>query len=85
MKNWVKWSFAGIGIVLLVVVAAAGWFMQKVGPIGSGFVSKYLCSSTFISQRDPDVVFREDVVPANSIAQFFDYRIDYKNKFQQKA
>ncbi|MCP3878395.1 MAG: serine hydrolase, partial [Sulfitobacter sp.] len=66
--------------MFLVVVTAAGWFMQKVGPIGSGFVSKYLCSSTFISQRDPDVVFREDVVPVNPLAPFFDYRIDYKEK-----
>ena len=80
MKKWVKGSLAGIGIALLVVAAAAGWFLQKAGPIGSGFVSKYLCSSTFISQRDPDGVFREDVVPVNPLAPFFDYRIDYKNK-----
>ncbi|EFK10022.1 conserved hypothetical protein [delta proteobacterium NaphS2] len=46
--------------------------MQKAGPIGSGFVSKYLCSSTFISHRDPEVVFREDVVPVNPLAPFFD-------------
>jgi CubicO group peptidase (beta-lactamase class C family) len=80
MKNWVKWSLAGTGVGLVLVVTAAGWFMQKVGPIGSGFVSKYLCSSTFISQRDPDVVFREDVVPVNPLAPFFDYSIDYKKK-----
>ncbi len=80
MKRWVKWSMAGTGIVLVVAIVAAGWFMQKAGPIGSGFVSKYLCSSTFISHRDPEVVFREDVVPVNPLAPFFDYRIDRDNK-----
>ena len=80
MKRWVKWSMVGTGIVLVVSVVAAGLFMRKAGPIGSGFVSKYLCSSTFISHRDPEVVFREDVVPVNPLAPFFDYRIDYENK-----
>ena len=80
MKRWVKWSIFGTGIVVVVCVVAAGWFMQKAGPIGSGFVSKYLCSSTFISHRDPEAVFREDLVPVNPLAPFFDYHIDLENK-----
>ena len=76
MKRWVKWGLIGAGTALLATLAATVWFAQKVGPIGSGFVARYLCSSTFISHRDPDVVYREDLVPVNPLAQFFDYRID---------
>ena len=80
MKRWVKWGLIGTGAAVLAALAASVWVMQKVGPIGSGYVSKYLCSSTFISHRDPDVVFREDVVPVNPLAPFFDYRIDREKK-----
>ena len=49
-------------------------------PIGTGYVAKYICSSTFISQRDPDTVFREDVVPVNPLARLVSYDIDRTGK-----
>jgi CubicO group peptidase (beta-lactamase class C family) len=54
--------------------------LPKTGPIGSGFVAKYICSSTFISERDPESVFAEDVKPANPLAAFASYNIDRKEK-----
>jgi CubicO group peptidase (beta-lactamase class C family) len=70
MKRGVKIILIGSAVALIAVAAAAGWLFTKAVPIGAGFVAKYLCSSTFISGRDPDVVFREDVAFVGSSYTF---------------
>ena len=80
MRHWLKitlWGLAGIVITACIGIV---WFAGKTGPIGSGFVAKYLCSSTFISHRDPETVFTEDVEPANPLAAFAGYTIDHDEK-----
>jgi len=64
---------AGIALVLAV---AAGWFMVKAMPIGTGYVAKYLCTSTFLSRRDPQTVFVEDIKPVNPLARVVRWKID---------
>jgi len=64
---------AGIAIVLLV---AAGWFMVKAMPIGTGYVAKYLCTSTFMSGRDPQTVFVEDIKPVNPLTKVVRWNIN---------
>jgi len=80
MTRGVKIILIGSAVALIAVAAAAGWLFTKAVPIGAGFVAKYLCSSTFISGRDPDVVFREDVAPVNPLAKIVDYKIDRHQK-----
>ena len=63
MKRGVKIILIGFAVLLIAAVAASGWLFNKAIPIGTGFVAKYICSSTFISNRDPEIVFREDVEP----------------------
>jgi len=58
MKRGLKTIIIGSAVALTAVAVAAGWLFSKAMPIGTGYVAKYLCSSTFISGRDPDVVFR---------------------------
>ena len=80
MKPLVKKSFIGIAVILIAAVITIGWLFSKAMPIGTGYVAKYLCSSTFISNRDPEIVFREDVSPVNPLAKIVDYTIDRRQK-----
>jgi CubicO group peptidase (beta-lactamase class C family) len=76
MKRSVKISLIAVAVVLIAAVAAFGWLFSKAVPIGTGYVAKYLCSSTFISNRNPEIVFEEDVSPVNPLAKIVNYRID---------
>ena len=76
MRRWIRRGLIGLAALAFILLIAAGWYYTRAIPIGTGFVAKYLCSSTFISQRDPDVVFKEDIVPVNPLANLVDYRID---------
>ena len=75
MKRGVKISLIAVAVVLIAAVAAFGWLFSKAVPIGTGYVAKYLCSSTFISNRNPDIVFEEDVSPVNPLAKIVNYKI----------
>ena len=46
-------------VLAIILAAAAGWYLAKAMPIGTGYVAKYLCTSTFLSERDPQTVFVE--------------------------
>jgi CubicO group peptidase (beta-lactamase class C family) len=76
MKRNLKFAAVGAAVFLSLVTAALAWYLAKAMPIGAGFVAKYLCSSVFISQRDPAVVLREDIAPVNPLARLIDYRIE---------
>ena len=80
MKRWLKIILIGIAVVLFVALGAVAWFLSNALPLGNGFVAKYLCSSTFISQRDPQIVFKEDVAPINPISIAVDWRVDREKK-----
>ena len=80
MKRSVKFGILGAVLFGGLTVTALGLFFTKAMPIGTGYVAKYLCSSTFISQRDPETVFREDVAPVNPLARLVSYDIDRVGK-----
>ncbi len=80
MKRWIKRIALIVLIFLLVIVAAALWYLSKALPIGTGYAAKYLCSSTFISQRDPEIVFEEDIRPVNPLAAVIKYQINSEEK-----
>ncbi|MCB2148464.1 MAG: beta-lactamase family protein [Deltaproteobacteria bacterium] len=76
MKRGVKRILAVMGVLSIGLAAAAVWFLAKAMPIGTGYVAKYLCTSTFLSKRDPEVVFVEDVKPVNPLAKLVTWDID---------
>jgi hypothetical protein len=80
MKRLAKKSLIGIAVIMIAAMITLGWLFSKAMPIGTGYVAKYLCSSTFISNRDPEIVFREDVSPVNPLAKIVDYTIDRRQK-----
>ena len=61
MKKWQRRSLRGLLIILILVAGGLGWFVYKALPIGTGYAAKYICSSVFISQRDPGAVFKDDI------------------------
>ena len=80
MKRGTKIGLTGAVVILLAGVIVFGWLATKTLPIGSGYVAKYLCTSTFVAGRDPEIVFREDISPVNPLARVVKYSIDRQNK-----
>jgi hypothetical protein len=80
MKRRAKISLIGVAIILSAGLIVFGWLLSQAVPIGTGYVAKYLCSSTFVSNRNPETVFREDVAPVNPLAGMVDYSIDHRQR-----
>jgi len=76
MKQGLRRILTVVAGIAIVLCAAAGWFMVKAMPIGTGYVAKYLCTSTFMSGRDPQTVFVEDIKPVNPLASVVRWKID---------
>jgi hypothetical protein len=64
------------GVTLLAVLAAAAWLLSGAMPVGTGFASKYICSSVFVSGRNGQAAFIEDVAPLNSLFRWVSVRVD---------
>ncbi len=79
-KRWLTISLKVFGILLIGVIIVAGWYLNRAVPVGVGYVAKYLCSSTFISQRDPHIVFEEDVRPVNPLAGFIRWEVNHEDR-----
>ncbi|RJQ80055.1 MAG: class C beta-lactamase-related serine hydrolase [Desulfobacteraceae bacterium] len=76
MRRGIQYGIGGAALLLSLVLIAGGVVLVKAMPIGTGYVAKYICSSTFISQRDPKDVFKEDVAPVNPLARLVAFDID---------
>lgn len=80
MKTRTKRFLVFLGLMVASATVAAGWYLAKVVPIGTGYVAKYICSSVFISGREDKTVFEEDVAPVNPLARIVTYTIDREAK-----
>ncbi len=81
MKKWQRRSLRGLLIIMILFVGGLGWYVYKAVPIGTGYAAKYLCSSVFISQRDPAAVFKEDIIPVDkTLTRVIDVAVDYNRK-----
>jgi CubicO group peptidase (beta-lactamase class C family) len=80
MRHLKKKILIGLGALFVLVLAGAGWYASRAVPIGTGYTAKYICSSVFISHRDPQTTYREDVAPINPIAKIIDVTIDREHK-----
>jgi CubicO group peptidase (beta-lactamase class C family) len=76
MKRGVKVIAAVAAVLLIGLVAAGVWYLIKATPIGTGYAAKYLCTSIFVSKRDPAAVFTEDVKPLNPLMKAVTWRVD---------
>lgn len=72
------------GILLAVILALAAMVapsLYATAILGSGFLAQLLCSSSFVSHRDPQTVVTEDMSgPGYELVAFFQWRVDRDRK-----
>ena len=72
------------GILLAVILALGAMIAPSLygtAILGSGFLAQLLCSSTFVSHRDPQAVVVEDMSgPGYELVPFFQWRVDRDRK-----
>ena len=76
MRRWVKRILFAVGIALIILLVGAGWYLSDTLPIGSGHTAKTICSNMFISGRNPDDIFKEDITPVHFLFAITDYKVD---------
>lgn len=65
MKRGVKIGLWAAAILFAGLLVAVYWVLANTMPIGTGHVAKTICSNVFISLRDPQAVFNEDIKPVH--------------------
>jgi len=80
MKRFLRRLLTLVTLLGLVLIAAAAWYLAKALPIGTGYVAKYLCTSTFLSGRDPQTTFVEDVRPVNPLTKVIRWQVDRQRR-----
>ena len=69
-----------IGLILMGVVGYAVYFLNAAMPTATGYTAKYICSQVFLADRDPDLVFENDIKPTNPLFAMVKNNIDRQNK-----
>ncbi len=70
-------------VILLFMAVAIGaglYFLNSALITGSGYSSKYLCSQVFLADRDPDQLFKKDVLPTHPLFKFITNTVDRNNQ-----
>jgi len=77
MFGKLKW----LGLFILVLVVGSGiYFLNEALPIGTGYSAKYVCSQVFLADRDPKVVFENEVKPTHPLFAPVKIKVDRKKK-----
>lgn len=76
MRRGLKLFLVGGTAGITLFLALVGFLLAKAIPIGTGYAAKYMCSSVFISRRDPDVVFSDDIAPTQPLFRIVRARVD---------
>jgi CubicO group peptidase (beta-lactamase class C family) len=61
MKRGLKWLAAAVVVIIAGGVGYAVHFVNANGAVGTGYAAKILCSSVFVSGRDPENVIAVDL------------------------
>lgn len=80
MRRWLKRILYAAGTALIIILAAAGWYLSDTLPIGTGHTAKTVCSNVFISGRDAQDVFKEDIAPLHFLFAITDFKVDPDKK-----
>jgi len=80
MKRGVKIGLWAGAVVFAGLLAAVYWLLANTMPIGTGHAAKTLCSNVFISQRDPQLVFSEDIAPVHLLFGLTRFSVDQEEK-----
>lgn len=84
MRRFYRLAAWVLSLLALAIVVAASWLI--VSPpallsVGSGYAAKIVCSSVFVSGRDPDLVLAEDVqAPGHPLLKLMRQDVDFTEK-----
>jgi hypothetical protein len=70
-------------VISAVVISSIGfgiYFLNDALVIGTGYSAKYICSQVFLADRNPDLVFTNEIKPTHPLFQPIRSRVDYENK-----
>ena len=69
-----------IGLIIVGVLGYSIYFLNAAMPTATGYSAKYVCSQVFLANRDPVVVFENDVKPTHPLFNTVKIDVDRKNK-----
>jgi CubicO group peptidase (beta-lactamase class C family) len=80
MKRRVKIGLWVGAVFVIGLLTAVYWLLSNTMPIGTGHAAKTLCSNVFISERDPQQVFTEDIAPVHMLFALTRFTVDREEK-----
>lgn len=81
MRIWFKRSLWGGLILVVLLLGTAAWYAGQAIPIGTGYAAKYICSGVFVSGRDPQQIFTDDILPVEkTLTRLIGVEVDYQQK-----
>jgi hypothetical protein len=80
MKRGVKIGLWAGAVFVIGLLGAVYWLLANTMPIGTGHAAKTICSNVFISQRDPQQVFTEDIAPVHMLFALTRFSVDRDEK-----
>ncbi|MCB1176235.1 MAG: serine hydrolase, partial [Leptospiraceae bacterium] len=51
-------------------------FLDKAIPTGTGYTAKYICTQVFVMNRDPEIVYQNDVKPTHPLFSIVNYKVN---------
>ena len=69
-----------LGLILIGVLSYAVYFLNAAMPTATGYTAKYICSQVFLADRDPVVVFENDIKPTHPLFAAVKTKIDREKK-----
>ena len=80
MKTSTKWILRSLVVFAILFAGFYGYYLWQLTLIGTAYKAKVLCSSVFISNRDPMSILTNDLLVDDlSILKHFDTSIDYES------
>lgn len=76
MRKVLRWFFA---IVMLSGIGISVFFLDGALPIGTGYSAKYLCSQVFMADRNPELVFENDIKPTHVLFNPVGFTVNREN------
>ncbi|MBW1984590.1 MAG: serine hydrolase [Deltaproteobacteria bacterium] len=73
----ILWFF---GIVIIGLIGFCIYFLNAAMPTGTGYSAKYICSQVFLAERDPAVVFENDVKPTHPLFGVIKFKVNRDTK-----
>ena len=84
MRRFYRLAAWVLSLLALAIVVAASWLIVSppaLFSVGSGYAAKIVCSSVFVSGRDPDRVLAEDVqAPGHPLLKLMRQDVDFTDK-----